>query len=377
MNKLAVFVFFVCAISTAAQPVLADPKRTASEIIDLNNKGVNLLNKNNYDAAIELLTEAVAKDPQYPMARCNLSIALNNKALAIQNTPEEALHCIEKALFLDPENITTQHNADGLIRMLSLDPNSPADRINLGFKALSRNEYDCAFAEFASAIALSKHRAKNEEKNQNSDLDNKKLGKEPDFEKMEMNKIETGDSQDFYKAYMNNLGRDIKKHWFPPRSSDCERVVLRFKIDKNGKADNISVIKCTSGAQVGPAIEAVKNGSPFDRPLSKVDIQFTFSYNVFSGGGMGKPSSRVPSNFKRNGAKIEHMKSKLTKQPNSIQLRIKLARLLVKVDEIDKAIAVLEEGHRLFPDDPDIMIELIQIRYILPIHRHSLPGNVA
>lgn len=91
-----------------------------------------------------------------------------------------------------------------------------------------------------------------------------------------------------FGPYMRELQRHIKAAWTPPKGNESKRVVLLFKIAKDGKLLYVKVFK-SSGviAADQAAIKAVEMAAPF-KPLPKefqgksVDIQFTFDYNVFN-----------------------------------------------------------------------------------------------
>lgn len=94
-----------------------------------------------------------------------------------------------------------------------------------------------------------------------------------------------------FGPYMRELQRKIKRRWNPPRGNKSKRVVLLFKVSKDGRLLSLKVH--TASGQPGSdkaAIEAVKAAAPF-RPLppeyrgDDIDIQFTFDYNVFGIGG--------------------------------------------------------------------------------------------
>lgn len=86
--------------------------------------------------------------------------------------------------------------------------------------------------------------------------------------------------------YMRALEAKIKQNWHPPKGDQSKRVVLLFKIGKNGELLSVRVSK-TSGSPENDqaAIRAVKMSAPF-RALppeftgSSVEIDFTFDYNV-------------------------------------------------------------------------------------------------
>ena len=90
-----------------------------------------------------------------------------------------------------------------------------------------------------------------------------------------------------FGPYMRELQRRIKMNWDPPKGDQSKRVVLMFKIAKDGRLLSCSVHKSSGLPNADKAaIQAVQATAPF-RPLpadfkgSSIDIQFTFDYNVF------------------------------------------------------------------------------------------------
>lgn len=93
-----------------------------------------------------------------------------------------------------------------------------------------------------------------------------------------------------FGPYMNELQRRIKQAWKPPRGNESKRVIVVFKIGKNGELSNLS-IKKGSGFEPSDkaALLAIQTAAPFARlpegAPSSVDIEFTFDYNVFGASG--------------------------------------------------------------------------------------------
>ena len=90
-----------------------------------------------------------------------------------------------------------------------------------------------------------------------------------------------------FGPYMRELQRRIKMNWNPPKGNESKRVVLLFKIAKDGRLLSCSVFKSSGLPNADKAaLDAVKLTAPF-KPLpaeykgSSIDIQFTFDYNVF------------------------------------------------------------------------------------------------
>ena len=82
--------------------------------------------------------------------------------------------------------------------------------------------------------------------------------------------------------------RRIKMNWDPPKGNESKRVVLLFKIAKDGRLLSCRVNKSSGLPSADQAaLKAVELTAPF-RPLpadfkgQSIDIQFTFDYNVFN-----------------------------------------------------------------------------------------------
>ena len=86
--------------------------------------------------------------------------------------------------------------------------------------------------------------------------------------------------------YMRDLEARIKRNWNPPKGDQSKRVILLFKIGRDGRLLSIQTVK-SSGQPLSDAAAkaAVELTAPF-RPLppefkgSSIDIEFTFDYNV-------------------------------------------------------------------------------------------------
>ncbi|MBS1998868.1 MAG: TonB C-terminal domain-containing protein, partial [Cyanobacteria bacterium SZAS LIN-2] len=94
-----------------------------------------------------------------------------------------------------------------------------------------------------------------------------------------------------WMPYMADLQRRIKRNWYPPKALETKRVKVIFTLSTDGTLSNLRMVR-SSGLQLADiaALKAVENAAPF-RPLpphapASVDIEFTFDYNIFSGGGL-------------------------------------------------------------------------------------------
>ncbi|HSA07540.1 MAG TPA: TonB family protein [Candidatus Gastranaerophilales bacterium] len=94
-----------------------------------------------------------------------------------------------------------------------------------------------------------------------------------------------------FGPYMRELQRKIKRKWNPPRGNKSKRVVLLFKVSKDGRLLTLKIQNPSGNPESdSAALDAVKSAAPF-LPLppeyrgDDIDIQFTFDYNVFGVGG--------------------------------------------------------------------------------------------
>jgi len=90
-----------------------------------------------------------------------------------------------------------------------------------------------------------------------------------------------------FQPYMIDMQRRIKRAWFPPKCSDSQCAKVKFEVDRDGYVSELQVVEhASSRMQDEAALKAVVNAQPF-RPLppgspSKVDVEFSFDYNIFT-----------------------------------------------------------------------------------------------
>lgn len=89
-----------------------------------------------------------------------------------------------------------------------------------------------------------------------------------------------------WSFYMKNLEKEIKNNWNPPKGNEGQRVIVKFKIDKDGRLLSCDIQQSSGNSEAdAAAVEAVKITAPF-KPLPKefkgvsIDIEFTFDYNI-------------------------------------------------------------------------------------------------
>lgn len=226
----AVAIFFVSSSDALAY------SDTPSEAINLNNQGVNQLNKGQMDEAIALLKEALKISPTYKMASWNLSIAYNQKAqkLAASGDNDSALHLLQKSRFYYPHSQTGFENENQMLKALGYDPDSVSDRVNLANDAIFRGDIESFAAEFQEAFEIVK------EKIQNDDSANE---------------------DEFYRSYGNQLANKLSRAWHPDPNTpnftirvsahiDSKELYFRNLFDKRDDPNYISIEQ--TAKEIGP-----------------------------------------------------------------------------------------------------------------------------
>jgi tetratricopeptide (TPR) repeat protein len=122
--------------------------------VDLNDRAVAALKKGEYELSISLLEQALSIDPHYTVVLENLAIAHNNYGLHLRMTPRAGLVEMHKALWLIPDNVTTEQNMQGMIRLLGKNPTSFSDRVQLGDDAVKTGDLVGAIVEYMAATVI-------------------------------------------------------------------------------------------------------------------------------------------------------------------------------------------------------------------------------
>lgn len=134
---------------------LPDPSVTFSDPkVTFNDDGVKALHGSKFKEAIALFLKALSLDPEYAVARENLSIAYSNYAHSMHDEPQLALALLHKAMYIDPENDMTRKNLDCLLQIMGKDPKNADCRVDLGKQFLSQGKELDAYIELAQARLL-------------------------------------------------------------------------------------------------------------------------------------------------------------------------------------------------------------------------------
>jgi TonB family protein len=287
---------------------------TDAEVIRLNNQGVKALNKEDYDLAIEIFKQALKLDPDYTLAKMNLSIVFNDAGFKFRHIyPDRSLRYFHEAVFFYPFNSRSQPNLDAMLVILGRDPDSFYDRAILGLQSELEEDSTSAIVEYWSALKIRPDAelerklellrrsvqkdglffedslvSKSSENNQKLELPPGSIQRDKLFSSYSLvSKSSENETDQEFESYMRGVQFAIKRNWNPPKLNLSNRIVLHFNVSQSGIVSDVKV-RSSSGSQSSDAaaIAAVKKASPLSPPPivdPNVEIQFTFDYNSFVG----------------------------------------------------------------------------------------------
>ncbi len=204
-----------------------------------------------------------------------------------------------------------------------------------------------------------------------------------------------------FKPYMNNLEKQIKLNWKPPRFSESKRVVAFFKIQKDGTLVEPKIYKSSGNQNYDQkALAAIYASSPF-KPLpqnfngSSVDIQFTFDYNIFGIKNYNSSKDNINTDLNTTASKDYQKIIKAIlyhSLPKKVYFREKCLILKITINKSGKidSIKVIHSSNDKkfdnfyisaikkcsFPPIPDsLMAENFSINYIVSAKRSNYEPN--
>lgn len=229
---------------------------TPSEAINLNNLGVNKLNKGDIDTAIVHLSDALKISPGYEMAKSNLSIAYDLKAnkKVAEGDYEPALQLFEKARFLFPSSQTGYENHNHLLKIMGFNPDSAIDRVSLANQAIFRGDLEAFVVEFKEAIEIAE-------------------------EKISSDQAVSEDQ--FYKNYGEEIASKLQAAWHPNFDSEpfTFKVNAHVTVNKFHLFSRVWPIEDARLKEVLETVKAIKQFRPLYQRQKTRLLHFSFTHN--------------------------------------------------------------------------------------------------
>ena len=259
MNSGKLFICLCVGAIFASQPVFAAPKWVSTKnsvppIVFLDTNSVK-----KFDSGAVYNVRYINKD--YKDVIAQIYTNLNGEAMILSVSPYEKSKKYD--VYSIPNNIKFKTiNKDSSIYNSVIEVQNIIQNDNVKFCSPTK----CAYKNFASPaeqpyVSSSKFSSSSSES-------------------LIIDEINWG-------PYMKDLQRRIKMNWDPPKQDTAKRVVLLIKIAKDGRLLDCHVVQSSGTSSVDEAaMRAVFHTAPF-KPLpaayadNRVDIQFTFDYNVF------------------------------------------------------------------------------------------------
>ena len=132
---------------------------STSTVWKLSDDAVFDIKDGDLDAALSKLKSALIIEPGHLGAQANLAVALNNRA--VQNIGRFDRNCqdLHAACFLMPANDISLSNLESTLKLIGLDPQSPAVRVRFGYLLLSTGDFTGALLEYKESLKMESNRA--------------------------------------------------------------------------------------------------------------------------------------------------------------------------------------------------------------------------
>ena len=260
--------------------------------IALNEDGIQMMESDNLDEAVEQFEKALKINPELQSAKQNLSACLQKIASkeAKKGRLEKAAETMKKATEINTilDKRERKRRISNL-KILSgwykeLEKPDEASKTEQNWKKLSM----VADAKLADDVSI-KYSFITPKANPDVERTPFNLAVKLDVSKEE----KAAQKEVNFGPFMAALQKKIKAEWHPPQGNRTRRGIVQFKIKKNGHMHSLKLKHSTGTPESDDSmLTAVKKAAPFDQlpdgSPSEVDIQFTFDYNVF----MSKGGSR-------------------------------------------------------------------------------------
>lgn len=205
----------------------------------------------------------------------------------------------------NPENYITR--ADSYVKLMM--PNEALKDANAALALKPQKSEDLAAAYYLrgeALLQLKRYKQALDDLEKGCELDphygepyyfrgmaKEKLGQLPaalkDYQMARLLRFSKGTYDIDFSGYMNDLQARVKRAWAPPKGNESKRVVVVFKVNRDGSLSKLRLRQgCGLAVADAAALKAVKDSAPWP-PLPKgsprnVDIDFTLDYNSFSKG---------------------------------------------------------------------------------------------
>jgi TonB family protein len=284
---------FVAAILLATLIGLKASATTepSNTVICICNYANTLMAQKKSKEAVALLEQIFKRNPDYELARTNLSIAYNNFAIGCK-TPEEALKSATRAALLSPNDKNSKTNLDYALHNANVVLADTGARVK--YADGLRTQGDSASAYYQYQLAM-----------QDSNVDKKDIQTKIDsivapeeaqkwtskggigagvlYNAIDLDATKDAAFKFDYLPYVRAVERRVRSSWKAPATMGNKKVALALDVTPNGTARNTRISKsCGDKAIDATALAALKSAAPF-KPLPPevfFDVPITFDLDA-------------------------------------------------------------------------------------------------
>ncbi len=308
---LATFVGFNASSSSSASAsaASAEPSNT---VICICNYANTLMAQQKSKEAVAMLEQVFKRNPDYELARTNLSVAYNNLAVGCK-TPEEALRSAARAALLCPNDKSAKTNLEYALHNANVVLTDTTSRIKYADGLKTQGDSPAAYYQYQLAMQDPNADKKDIQAKIDSiiapDEAQKWAARGGAGAGVLFNAIELDPSKDAafkfdYLPYVRGVERKVRSCWKAPTSIGNRKVAVALDVTPNGTARNTRINKsCGDKAIDATALAALKSAAPFKPLPAEVFFEIPIMFDLDAHGDES-PTYYLNGEARPNGLKF-------------------------------------------------------------------------
>lgn len=287
----------------------AEPSNT---VICICNYANTLMAQKKSGEAVSLLEQVFKRNPDYELARTNLSVAYNNFAVGCK-TPEEALKSATRAALLCPNDKSAKTNLDNALHNANVVLADTTARVKYADGLKTQGDSAAAYYQYQLALQEPNVDKSDIQAKLNSIITPEEAQKWVSkggagagvlYNSIELDTTKDAAFQFDYLPYVRAVERKVRSAWKAPAAIGNRKVALALDVAPNGTARNTRINKSCGDKTIDAiALTALKNAAPF-KPLPSgvfFDIPIMFDLDAH---GDESPTYYLNGEARPNGLKF-------------------------------------------------------------------------
>jgi TonB family protein len=262
--------------------------------------------------AVALLEQVFKRNPDYELARTNLSVAYNNLAVGCK-TPEEALRSATRAALLCPNDKSANTNLEYALHNANVVLADTTARLKYADGLKTRGDSPAAYYQYQLVLQDSSADKKDVQAKIDSIIAPEEAQKWANrggvgagvlFNAIELDASKDAAFKFDYLPYVRAVERKVRSGWKAPAALGNRKVALALDVAPNGTARNTRINKSSGDKAIDAgALAALKGAAPF-KPLPPevfFDIPIMFDLDAH---GDESPTYYLNGEARPNGLKF-------------------------------------------------------------------------